>query len=154
METNKICAFFGKMEQELTDEQQRNISKFIEDLILMGYSRFHFGGFSYFDSFCYDVVGELKNKYQQIERYVCNEDPFNLKINNRHKILTEETCNNFIFATNLREWWENEVPKRNCKIVDGSDLIIFFINENETSYANTAYNYAKQIKKQVVNLFN
>lgn len=62
---DKICCFFGHRDAILNKEDNDNLLKIIENLIInKKINNFYFGGYSNFDKICYYNVKKLKIKYK------------------------------------------------------------------------------------------
>lgn len=62
---DKICCFFVHRDAILNKEDNDNLLKIIENLIInKKINNFYFGGYSNFDKICYYNVKKLKIKYK------------------------------------------------------------------------------------------
>lgn len=74
---SKTCCFIGHRNIEMTDELEKEIYGYIENLIISeNVKTFLFGSKSDFDYLCHSVVSCLKNKYPEIKRigYTCKSE--------------------------------------------------------------------------------
>ena len=150
----KNCSVFGHGEIEITEELKEKIYITIEKLIINGCEYFYFGGFGMFDDLCYKIVSELKLKYSHIKRIFCLSDPRHLRINKRPKWLREESYEDFVYLNLEFDWWYKRIYFRNCAMINKSDVVLFYVEKREKSGAYKAYKYAKQKKKEIINLYN
>lgn len=177
-----ICCFIGHRKINNTKKQEQKLKAIIEELIIKNnVSTFLFGSKSEFDSLCYSIVSELKQKYPTIERvvYTCKSEFAVLK---QYKKELEQ-----IFSTAFKQditlcEYEKEIEhktkftsgkasyiERNKAMIDASDYCIFYYDENykppkrkhskndvfeyqPNSGTSLAFNYAKQKNKEIINV--
>ncbi|MBQ8431006.1 MAG: hypothetical protein IJX26_03600 [Clostridia bacterium] len=149
----KVCSVFGHCSIIITKELESKLLKTLEYLIKKGCEYFYFGGFGMFDELCHKLVSELKKTYKHIKRIYCLSDPRHLRINKRPKYLRNEDYEDFIYLDLDFDWWYKRIYYRNCAMIDRSDIVLFYAEERENSGAYKALKYAKQTKKQIINLF-
>lgn len=150
----KTCSVFGHNTIEITNELENNLFETLKNLIDKGCEYFYFGGFSMFDELCHKVVSKLKETNNQIIRIFCLSDPRHLRINKRLKWLKSEDYEEFVYLDLEFDWWYQRIYYRNCAMIDKSDIVIFYVEERANSGAYKAFKYAKQKKKEIINLFN
>ena len=116
---------------------------------------FNFGGFGDFDSFCHKIVTKLKEKYPFIKRvYVCEFYEYIKKPNKRPVLLKDEDYEAFEYFEMKYTGFYRRIYIRNCEIIDHSDYCVFCVDETaEYSGSKKALEYAKQKKKNIVNIF-
>lgn len=148
--TYETCSVFGHSEINITKELEDKLFSTFEDLINQGCKYFYFGGFGEFDDLCHKVITELKKRYSYIQRIFCLTDPRHQRISKRPKWLKEEDYEEFVYLELKFDWWYQRIYYRNCAMIDLSDVVVFYVEERENS---GAYKYAKQKKKQIINLF-
>ncbi len=151
---NKICSVFGHRQITITKELENTLYLTIKNLIDSGYEYFYFGGFGMFDELSHKLVSDIKKSNSTIKRIFCLSDPKHLQINKRPKWLKNEDYEDFIYLDLDFDWWYKRIYYRNCAIIDKSDTIIFYTEERENSGAYKALKYAKQKKKNVINLYS
>lgn len=150
---NYSCAFFGHREIEITEELKEKLKTYLKDLIEnKSVSIFYFGGFGDFDSLCWQIVTELKEKYPFIKRIFCLYDPKHQRAYKRPKWLKEEDYEEFVYLDIEFDYWYSRIYYRNCEIMNRSDYIVFYIASTANSGAYKAMQYAKRKKKNFVNL--
>ena len=148
-----VCSFFGHKEIQITEEISVNLFKIIENLIKQGCYNFYFGGLGMFDDLCYKIVSELKKTYTNIKRFFCVWDYRHLKKQKRPNWLKNEEYEEFILLDFKIDLWYLRIYYRNRAIIDNSDIVLFYVKNNEKSGAYKAYKYAKQKKKNILNMY-
>lgn len=174
----KVCSFIGHRNVEASDILNNKIKNIVEKLIIENdVDTFLFGSKSKFNDYCLMVVGELKKKYPFIKRigYACNNESYLLESD---KILFDDRKNQVKFYPIVDEIYRNpkfgdgraKFVKRNFAMIDSSDYCVFYFSEcylppkmhlspNEyevyqpKSGTSLAYNYAKEKRKIIMNLF-
>lgn len=177
------CSFFGHRKIEITEELKQQIKEIVEDLIVNhNVLTFLFGSRSDFDYLCHLVVTELKEKYPNIVRkcYTCRSEICTLESERAH---WEEVYSHFrkekVTLLGVEEEVEHKTKytsgrasyiERNHAMINNSDYCVFYYDENyepemrkyskrsicyyqPKSGTALAYAYAKQKKKEVINLF-
>lgn len=150
---DKVCSFFGHREveitEELTEKTINEIAKAIED----GCRTFYFGGYSDFDDLCYKIVTKIKaeNPNLELKRVYCVSQEKYLRKKVRY--FNKEDYDDVVYLMPSFEGWYKSIYFRNCAMIDDSDLVIFYCEENPNSGAYKAYKYAIKSKKKVINLF-
>lgn len=150
----KSCSVFGHSKIEITKELENKLIATFENLIKQGCKYFYFGGFGEFDDLCYKVISKLKNKYPQVRRIFCLYNPQHEKISKRPDWLKHEEYEEYIYFDLNFDYWYTRIYYRNVEIVNHSDFVIFYVEERENSGAYKIYKYAKQKKKNIINLLN
>ena len=105
------------------------------------------------DDLCYKVVSELKKTYTNIKRFFCVWDQRHLKKQKRPNWLKNEEYEEFILLDFKIDLWYLRIYYRNRAIIDNSDIVLFYVKNNEKSGAYKAYKYAKQKKKNIINMY-
>ena len=177
------CSFFGHRKIEITEELKQQVKEIVEDLIVNhNVLTFLFGSRSDFDYLCHLVVTELKEKYPNIKRiaYTCRSETCTLESERAH---WEEVYSHFrkekVTLLGVEEEVEHKTKytsgrasyvERNQAMINDSDYCIFYYDENyqpemrkyskrsigyyqPKSGTALAFAYAKQKKKEVVNVF-
>ena len=182
MSVKAIC-FIGHRNVELDDDKVEKLKTIIENLIIKDNAQiFLFGSRSDFDYICHKIVTELKEKYPQIQRrcYTCRSETCTLEIEREHweKVYSyfrkrEVHLLGVEKEVEFKNKWtagKASYVERNQAMLNDSDLCIFYFDENYqpqehkyskrcfTSYQSKsgtalAYNYAKQKKKEIINVF-
>ena len=152
MEIHKSCSCFGTTKLPITEELKQKAKAVILDLLVKGFRIFYFGGFGEFDDMCYQIVSEFKEQYQDIHRIFCVADPRWTRISKRPRWLNEETYEEIVYLDLDFDWWYQRIYFRNCEMINRSDFVIFFAQEDNNSGAYKALKHAKLKKKEYINL--
>ena len=177
------CCFIGHRKIIETQELKQRLQKTIEILIKENNVKtFIFGSRSEFDFLCHQIVSNLMSIYPTIERvvYTCKSEFAVLK---QDKTKLEQIFSNAFKQDIILCEYEKEIEyktkytsgkasyiERNKAMIDESDYCIFYYDENykpqkrkhskndvfeyqPNSGTSLAYNYAKQKKKRIINLF-
>ena len=179
----KTCSFFGHREIEETEELKTRLQSVLINLIKKEDVKiFLFGSKSDFNSLCHAVVTELKNTYPQIQRraYTCRSETCTLE---KERTYWEEIYSHFkkrpVTLLGVEEEVEHKTKwmagkaqyvERNQAMINDSYFCVFYYNEKyrpplrkqyrsalstyqPKSGTRLAYEYAKQKKKHIINLF-
>lgn len=149
----KTCSVFGHSTIEITKELENKLFEILKNLTDKGCEYFYFGGFSMFDELCHKVVSKLKETNNQIKRIFCLSDPRHLRASKRPKWLKSEDYEDFVYLDLEFDWWYQRIYYRNCAMIDKSDIVLFYAKERENFGEYKAMKYAKQKKKEMINLF-
>ena len=180
---SKVCSFFGHRKIKITEELKQKVKEIIEYLIVNhNVLTFLFGSRSDFDYLCHLVVTELKEKYSNIIRkcYTCRSETCTLESERAH---WEEIYSHFrkekVTLLGVEEEIEHKTKyssgrasyvERNQAMINDRDCCIFYYDKNyqtemrkyskrsigyyqPKSGTALAYTYAKQKKKQIINIF-
>lgn len=184
MEAHKSCSFFGHRNIEMTEELYIKVKTIVEDLILNhGVSDFLFGSRSNFDDICHKAVTELQKKYPFVKRvaYTCRnelcvleKDRTELEILHSHVLKADAHFLGFEQEHHHKTKFTSgkaSYVERNYAMIDDSTFCIFYYDEKyqpkmrkyskqhskfyqPKSGTKLAFDYAKQKKKKVLNVFN
>ena len=166
----KKCCFIGHRKIEITDELEKKVKDYIENLIVNENVRvFLFGSRSQFDDLCYCLVSNLKEKYSDIKRvYVRSQYEFIDESYEKYLLgFYEETY----FPERCKGAGKISHVVRNQAMIDDSDFCLFYYDENyippqrkwsrrdfftyqPKSGTALAYKYAKQKTKNIYNFLN
>lgn len=178
----KTCAFFGHRNVEASDNMICLLRDILKDLIVNGTIEFIFGSKSQFDTICYQVVSELKEIYPHINRISFNaphEEVFTSQKEKEYfenvtlKLFKRKECYKLFEkafdSENAVKAKRNAYIARNKDMIDKSDVCLFYYDENyqpplrvkskylyeyqPKSGTGYAYQYAKQKKKHIINIF-
>ena len=182
MNVKAVC-FIGHRNVKLENEKVEKLKSIIENLIISNNIQiFLFGSRSDFDYICHSIVTEFKSKYSFIQRrcYTCKSESCILESEREH---WENIYSSFhkreVHLLGVEEevefknkWTAGKASyvERNQAMINDSDLCIFYYDENykpqERKYTKRcfttyqpksgtalAYNYAKQKKKEIINVF-
>ncbi len=151
----KTCAILAPKIVKITNELNELIANSIKKLITEeNVTRFLFEPKSNFGHICFYVVTKLKKDYPYIQR-ICytskNEFCVLENSNNIKQYYSNSTNNTFSTISYDNEiHYENKYftdnfshLERNCKMIDESDICLFYYNENNL---NTKFNYYKKIQ--------
>ena len=152
MKEEGICSFFGHREIVITEELYATTVAEIIKAVDFGCRIFYFGGYGQFDEFCYKIVTKIKeeNPEMEIQRVYCVAQERYLRKKLRY--FNREDYEDIVYLTPIFEGWYKSIYFRNCAMIDKSDLVIFYANQQENSGAYKAYLYAKKRKKNFVNI--
>ncbi len=146
----KICAFFGHRELEITSELYATTTAEILKSVDFGCRTFYFGGYGAFDEFCYKIVTKLRNEMCElnIKRVYCV--PREEYLRKRVRYFKREDYDEVIYLAPKFEGWYKSIYFRNCAMGDKCDYVIFYADEKEKSGAYKTYKYAKRKKEKIV----
>ena len=164
---NSVC-FIGHRKIEDTPELRERLQIILQELINNGTTNFIFGDHSAFDSLCYELVTELKEKYPVIKRINFRkdyEDTDDYTMQFLIKGYEESICPKGVGSAGRASYVE-----RNQAMICESDVCIFYYDENyqpsrrknsrrdlcdyqPKSGTALAYTYAESKKKRIINCF-
>lgn len=172
--TGKKCAFFGHRKINATAKLKERLTGEIERLIVQnGVSVFLFGSRSEFDDLCYQTVTVLQEKYPHIQRvaYPCKSEYAYVK-GAQDKVKTAQNLQKYGFTyqeyeqvirlERLYSAGKASYVERNQEMLNQSDFVIFYYDEEYTPKAKSAsaksgtkliYEYALQKKTPIINIF-
>lgn len=169
------CCFFGHKRICNESKVRGRLKSIVEQKIRDGYTEFLMGNHGEFDRLALTVCRELRNTYQQISITVAVTT---LAIFVKKRIDIEsfpEWERQYVSETELinsvaddlygdvktitysveEEYFKNRILKTNKFMVDESDFVIGYINPKQTqSGAKRAFNYAKRVGKETINIFD
>lgn len=164
---HSVC-FIGHRKINDTAELRERLQSILLDLVENGTVNFIFGDHSTFDSLCYELVTELKEKYPEIKRINFRkdyEDTDDYTMQFLIKGYEESICPKGVGTAGRASYVE-----RNQAMIRESDVCIFYYDENYrparrrttrhdlTDYqpksgTALAFQYAKTKKKTIINCF-
>lgn len=176
------CCFIGHRKINVDDNFRNKLVDIIEDLIInYDVKRFLFGSKSEFNSLCYDIVNDLKNKYPFIKRifYSSRSEGCILEEDKEKwiEIYKSKLSDEKLFVFDGEVEFKNKYSsgranylERNMAMIDDSKYCIFYYdNEYEPSLrkysrcsigyyqpssgTKKAYLYALRKKKKIINCF-
>lgn len=167
MVENSVC-FIGHRKISDTPELRERLRCVIETLIQNGTVNFIFGDNSAFDSLCYEVVTELKEKHPRIKRINFRknyEDADDYTMRFLLSGFEESICPKGVGSAGRASYVE-----RNYAMIRESEICIFYYDEkylpqrrkrsryDVTDYqpksgTAVAYAYAVKSKKQIINAY-
>lgn len=152
-EKNKCCCFIGHRKIEKTPALEEKLYKEIEKLIESGIHTFLFGSRSDFDSLCYDIVTDLKEKHSDIKRiYVRAEFPY---INQHYYDYLLKSYEETFYPEKILNAGRAAYVERNRYMIDMSFVCVFYYNElinyQTKSGTEIAYKYAVKKHKRIIN---
>ena len=180
----KTVSVFGHRNVELNDEQYEKLKEILEGLIVNKNAQvFLFGSRSNFDYYCHNAITELKEKYTFLQRrcYTCRHETCTLESEREYwEGLYSKWQKKEVHLLGVEEEVEHKTKwtsgkasyvERNHAMINDSDVCIFYYDEtykpNERKYSKRclttyqpksgtalAYIYAKQKKKQIINVFD
>lgn len=163
---NSAC-FIGHRKINNTHELRKKIKDVLQDLIKNGTVNFLFGDRSEFDSLCYEIVSELKDKHPEIVRIYFRKNYENAGEYTMQYLLCgfeEGICPKGIGNAGKASYIE-----RNKAMIEESDICIFYYDENyippkikkshndildfqPKSGTAIAYAFALQKNKNIINM--
>ena len=165
----KTCCFIGHRNVEKTPELKECLIDAIKRLITdNGVNKFLFGSKSRFDDFCHEVVTELQEQYPDVKRvYVRMYYP---ELGEPYIGYILENYEDTYIPERIENAGVARYVERNQEMINASDFCVFYYNEeykpplrrqsrrSATSYqpnsgTKVAYEYAKQKKKEIINLY-
>ena len=169
MNLYKKCCFIGHRKIEITNELEKALYDYIEYLIVNENVKiFLFGSKSQFDDLCYDIVTNLKEKYEGIKRiYVRSNYEF---VDETYKNYLLKYFEDTIYPNACKGAGKLSYVKRNQAMICESDFCVFYYNKNyvppkkvhnkryinfitPTSGTALAFKYAKIKNKSIKNFF-
>lgn len=180
VEKYKKCCFIGHRTINLSQELIQRVKSVVENLILeCGVGVFLFGSRSEFDTLCHSIVTELKEKYPYIKRVACTcqsegcilqteKNKWDKIYSSFFKAKIDLLCveEEFEFKAKYTAGKASYI-ERNRAMVDDSDYCVFYYDEqyrpankfitrsqcySQKSGTQLAYRYAKQKKKDIINI--
>lgn len=158
MKGNYTCCFIGHRKTEETRDFKFQLSTAIENLITTeNVDTFLFGSKSQFNSICYELVTEIKEKFPHIKRvYVRAEYPY---IDDSYKEYLLEKYEDTYYPEKLLDAGKAVYVERNYEMIDKSKFCIIYFDKEiapktRKSGTEIAYNYAVKNNKQIIIPFN
>ncbi len=164
---NASCCFIGHrfIEKNNIAGQVKNV---IIDLIEnKNVKTFYFGTKSEFNDLCYDVLSEVKNQYNNLQR-ICITCKSETVVLSNEKTKMQKLFNQYLNGKKARAF-EQELKlesvlnagrlsyiKRNEKLIDLSEYCVFYFDESytaktqEPSGTKIAYEYALRKNKTII----
>lgn len=155
MKSEKICSVFGHSEILKEDKcylKPRLEREFLNLILNHGVKKFLFGGFGEFDDLCYQVVCELKNQFEFIERIHCVENERLLRPDKQPIWLKNRNYEQIIYLEPDFKYWYTQIYYRNLEMIKASDFIIFYVRNRNNSGAFKSFKFAKKIKKMIIEI--
>ncbi len=165
----KVCCFIGHRNVEKTPELKESLIDTIRRLITEnGVNKFLFGSKSRFDNLCHEVVTELREEYPHAKRvYVRMYYP---ELDEPYIGYILENYEDTFMPERIENAGVARYVERNQEMINASDFCIFYYNEEykpplrkqsrnalsayqPKSGTKVAYEYAKQKKKEIINLY-
>ena len=155
MERNNCC-FLGHRRIAETEELRSKLIVIVEKLILEeGVATFLFGSKSRFNSLCYEIVTEIREKYPHIRRiYVRAEYPH---ISEQYKNYLLENYEDTYYPKRILNSGRAAYVERNCEMIDKSHYCIVYYDETSApttrkSGTKIALNYAIKQRKTIIRI--
>lgn len=123
------CCFIGHRKLLEKDKLKEKLNVIIENLIQNeNVATFLFGSKSDFDDLCYEVVTNLKNKYNYLKRiYVRAEFPY---IDDDYKFYLLENYEETYYPERAINAGKAVYVERNFEMIDKSGFCVFYYNES------------------------
>ena len=151
--TNYTCCFFGHRTINETDELRTKITETVERLITdENVDTFLFGSKNRFNSLCYELVTNLKEKYPHIKRiYVRAEFPV---INDDYKAYLLELYEDTFYPEKIKGSGRAAYVERNYEMINKSKYCIVYYDEanaptTRKSGTRIALDYAVKQKRNI-----
>lgn len=164
-----IACFIGH--KKIKDEKlvYERVLKIVEELVADDVKYFIFGSKSSFNTLCYKVVSELRDKkYPFIKRVFANCDHHVYP--EVYQRLIDSMYEYSYFSQKVKNAGGNKYIFRNQDMIDKSDVVIFYYDESykkdmmttknrrlsfvQKSGTGVAFEYAKKNNKKIINIFN
>ncbi len=148
---DKICSYFGHRKIDAGEAYKFKLKQIYTDLIVnQNFNIFYFGGYGEFDKLCYQTVCELKNTFSYIKIIFVRPyyEDMSLDIINLYK----NDFDDCIYLKTKNKLKRLSIISRNFEMVNVSDFIVFYVTKINDSGAGKVYKYAKQKKKNFINL--
>lgn len=156
----KICCFIGHRDFNVSKYKEK-LTVLVENLIVKyGVNTFLFGSRSEFNYECFVIVKDLKEKYNHIKLVYVRAERQRLIDVDEVSILGhyDETY----FSSYAIDAGKYSYIKRNEEMIDKSDYCVFYYNTDYLKKRNVptnsgteiAYNYAKSLNKEIINIFD
>ncbi len=148
------CCFVGNRETEETEELKSKLFEIVENLVVeKNVDTFLFGSKSRFNSLCYDVVDELKEKYPHIKRIFVRAEYPNISEDYRKYLL--EFYEDTYYPESVLSANRAVYIKRNYEMIEKSHYCIFYYNEKfaptkRKSGTKIALDYAIKKGKEII----
>ena len=165
----KTCCFIGHRNTKATPELRESLTNAVRRLITeKSVNQFLFGSKSRFDDLCQDVVKELREEYPNIKRvYVRMYYP---ELGEPYIGYILRDFEDTYMPERIENAGKASYVERNQEMINASDFCVFYYDEEYkpplrkqsrrsiTSYqpnsgTKLAYEYAKQKKKEIINLY-
>ncbi|MBO5224514.1 MAG: hypothetical protein J6C23_08400 [Clostridia bacterium] len=166
-ERYKSCAIIGHRNIEVTEELKERIYSAVYDLIQnKGVKNFLFGSRSEFNSLCYEIVLDVKQRFDICMCvYTCKHEAFVSFAEEQEMIWIYEhmSINGKVLAFDKEVEFDGKhvagkssYVQRNYAMINDSDYCLFYYNPNgKTANSGTrqAYTYAQMHSKTIINLY-
>ena len=163
METHKICSFIGHRCIENNEELETKLKELIIDLIVnQNVKTFLFGSRSQFDDLALAIVTNLKEIYTNINRILYTT--YNREIvSGEYKKYLLQFYDEIYICDDIQKSGKGIYIERNKKIIEYSDICIFYYDEKYTaknrrsnyvtkSGTRIACDYAQKLNKRIFNI--
>jgi uncharacterized phage-like protein YoqJ len=148
------CCFLGHRKINETEDLRLKLVELVEQLIVKEkVDTFLFGSKSRFNSLCFEVVSEIKEKYSHIKRvYVRAEYPY---ISEDYQNYLLESYEKTYYPEKLINAGKAIYIERNYEMIDKSEFCIVYYNEKSTptvrkSGTKIALEYAEKRCKKII----
>lgn len=156
MTKENTCCFIGHRKTEETENLKLQLKAVIENLITAeNVDTFLFGSKSQFNSICYELVTEIKEKFPHIKRvYVRAEYPY---IDNYYTEYLLEKYEYTYYPERALNSGKAVYIERNCEMIDKSKFCVIYFDKRifpkrRKSGTEIAYNYAVKQNKLIIRL--
>lgn len=155
------CCIIGHRKFNVKEYKEKLISTFEWLITMKNVGIFLFGSKSEFNHECYQIIRELKRKYPHIKLIY-------VRAENRYLSNELEASLSFYYDETYYSYYAEDGGKysyilRNEEMIDRSDYCVFYYNKGyleerkgvikTKSGTEMAYNYAKKLRKEVINVY-
>ena len=151
------CCFFGHRQIIETEDLKIKLCKIIERLIIEeNVDTFLFGSKSRFNSLCYELVTEYKEKYPHIKRIYVRAEY--LDISQQYKNYLLESYEDTYYPEKIQGAGRAIYIERNYEMIDKSQFCVVYYDEQNApttrkSGTKIALDYAIKKGKFIIKLF-
>ena len=150
---NKICAFFGHRDTQVTNSLISKLQEILISLINQGVDEFWCCEQGEFDWIARSTMLDLKKKFSDIKVCYVLAYPTFLRSETSYNYL-EETYDDIIYPDEAAEGHQKfAITRRNKYIVENADVIVCYI-KRQSGGAFKAVKLAEKLNKGVINLAN
>lgn len=147
----KICSCIGRVFAKFNDKQISEIKKVIDEVIEDGVRVFLFGGLGDFDKIVYRIVSHKIEEENRTDLRRVHCFPYGYSIYNPDRYFMPRRYEDFDSPCIEPEFRNSSHYYRNCAIIEKSDWVLFYTDNNHYSATYKSYEFAVQSNKKVIN---